>query len=174
MVRCVGCGGQVPESTGPTHAYLQAAPGCWRLFGELNARAYAAPQLPALHAHAVDCYAVQHPGGAEHDRRQRQSVAVHLVALCLLVEHGQPVALAAARRGRTSRAVLGHPRREDWPHLPAPADLGAVTAAEVHASASPEQFADRLQSWTTAVWQAWAAHHDTVRGWAAQTAGGRS
>ena len=146
---------------------MQASAGCWQLYGELNARACVDSAVPVLHTHSVDCYAVQHPGDAEHDRRQRQSIAVHLISLCLLLEFDQPPAAAAQRRGRTSRVVLGHLRLPDWPYLPAPSRRGVVTAADVHASANPEQYADDLQEWAQAAWGAWAAHHVTVRQWAA-------
>src|SRR5262245_21594553 len=29
--RCVGCGGLVPKMEGPTHRYMEASPGCWRV-----------------------------------------------------------------------------------------------------------------------------------------------
>lgn len=149
-VCCVGCSGQVPDVIGPTHAYMQASPGCWQVYGELNAWAYAVPAIPVLHTHSVDCYAVQRPGGAEHDRRQRQSIAVHLISLCLLLEFDQPASAAAERRGRTSRIVLGQLQLQDWPYLPAPSHLGAVTAADVHASSELQRYVARLQEWTRA------------------------
>jgi hypothetical protein len=170
-VFCIGCSGQVPDVVGPTHAYMQASPGCWQLYGELDAHVYSRPAVPPLHTHSVDCYAVQHPGGAEHDRRQRQSIAVHLISLCLLLELDQPVCVAAERRGRTSRSVLGRLGLSDWPYLPAPTQPGAVTIADVHASSDSEQYVVRLQAWTSAAWTAWAAHHDTVRRWAEIAAG---
>lgn len=80
VVPCVGCGGLVPDVAGPTHPYLQASAGCWQLYGEVSARQHgesgSEPGQASVHWHHVDAYAVQHPGGSEHDRRQRQSVAV--------------------------------------------------------------------------------------------------
>ncbi len=116
--------------------------------------------------HHVDCYAVQHPDGGEHDRRQRQSVAVHLISLCLLLECGQPPAQASARRGQLSQRVLPALGMADWPYLPPPSERGAVTAADVYRARHPEEFAARLREWTQSAWSAWAAHHDTVRVWA--------
>ncbi len=72
LVPCVGCHALVADTDGPTHPYFGASPGCWA--------SYAAWPL------AVDAYAVQHPGLPE--RRASQSVWVHLVSLCLIVEHG--------------------------------------------------------------------------------------
>lgn len=170
-VRCVGCSGIVPEVTGPTHPYMQASPGCWQVYGNLCARTYTDPGPAALHWHQVDCYAVQHPGGAQHDRRQRQSVAIHLTSLCLLQEHGQPPAQTARRRGRLSQLVLPRLGRTDWPYLAPPAQLGPVTVVDVHATSSHEQYAAGLQQWTSTAWAAWSAHHDIVRSWATIVAG---
>lgn len=73
------CGALVPKIDGPTHAYFGNNAGCWQLFGEVLARDYADYQHGALHNLAVDTYAVQHPRNA--DRRNRQSVGVHLISL---------------------------------------------------------------------------------------------
>jgi len=150
---------------------MQASPGCWRLYGELCARTFADPGPPAINWHHVDCYAVQHPGGAERDRRQRQSVAVHLTSLCLLQELGQPPEQAAQRRGRVSQLVLPRLGLTDWPFLIPPDQLGPVTAADVQASSGSEEYASRLQQWASAAWTAWAPHHETVRTWAVIVAG---
>lgn len=116
--------------------------------------------------HHVDCYAVQHPGSAIHDRRQRQSVAVHLISLCLLLEHDRPAAFVSAARARTSRRVLPALGVTQWPYLVPPADAGAVTAARVHRAAGPDELADRLVLWTVSAWSAWSAHHQLIRSWA--------
>lgn len=131
-VECLGCRGLVPDGQGPRHAYMQASPGCWQVYTELAAGALTAPGAPDARWHHVDCYAVQHPGGAQDDRRQRQSVAVHLVSLCLLHEFGQPPTQASARRGQISQRVLARVGLQDWPYLPPPTNLGAVTSRDVH------------------------------------------
>ena len=118
VVACVGCRGRVPVVEGPTHAYMQASPGCWQLYGELGATAMAAQVVPEAAWYHVDCYAVQHPGGAQDDRRQRQSVAAPLNSLCLLHEFGQPPQQAPARRSRISQRVLARVGLPDWPYLP--------------------------------------------------------
>lgn len=166
MLACAGCRGLVPDAPGPVHRYMRASPGCWALYGEVGARVMTASTVPAGGWHHVDAYAVQHPGGARGDRRQRQSVAVHLVSLCLLHEFGAPPERASARRSRTTERVLPAVGLQDWPYLPPPADLGAVTTAEVHAAEDAEQFAERLAEWTWSAWAAWSAHHDFVRTWA--------
>ena len=178
VVPCVGCGGLVPDVAGPTHPYLQASAGCWQLYGEVSARQHAEsgsePGQASVHWHHVDAYAVQHPGGSEHDRRQRQSVAVHLVSLCLLREFGQPPQHASAHRGRTSQLVLPRLALADWPYLAPPADLGAVTTADLHAARTPCEQVAPGQQWMESAWSAWRAHHDTVHAWAAIAHGCRT
>ncbi len=173
MVRCLGCHGLVQELDGPTHAYMKASPGCWAVHGQLVARAASGLASPVTRWHHVDCYAVQHPGGAEHDRRQRQSVAVHLTALCLLLEHHLPARRAASVRGRMSQTVLRAVGLPDWPHLSPPAELGGITAAQVQAAPDPDQLADQLHAWAQECWTAWAEHHRTVRTWADAALGGQ-
>lgn len=171
-VECLGCRGLVPDGQGPRHAYMQASPGCWQVYTELAAGALTAPGAPDARWHHVDCYAVQHPGGAQDDRRQRQSVAMHLVSLCLLHEFGQPPTQASARRGQISQRVLARVGLQDWPYLPPPTNLGAVTARDVHATA-PGERAVRMQEWASSAWAAWSIHHDAVRSWAAVARAGR-
>ncbi|MSO42231.1 MAG: hypothetical protein EXQ70_10135, partial [Solirubrobacterales bacterium] len=81
---CPGCGLVLPESDGPTHAYLGASAGCWALYGELLAHEFGALNYPDEHRSCVDAYAVQHPGHPE--RRSIQSVGVHLMGLCLVFD----------------------------------------------------------------------------------------
>lgn len=166
QVQCVGCGGLVPEMEGSTHAYMQASPGCWTVYGQLIARITGAPDSPVTAWHHVDCYAVQHPGGAEHDRRQRQSVAVHLTTLCLLLEQGLPAGQAFAVRGRLSRTVLPAFGLPDWPYLTPPTDVCPITAIDVHAATDPVQLAGQVHAWAETAWAAWDEHHSTVRTWA--------
>lgn len=132
LVACVGCGGAVPDVEGPTHAYMLASPGCWELYGRWAAeRAWSAQTAAVIAAHHVDCYAVQHPGGAESDRRQRQSIAVHLISLCRLLEFDQPVQEASRSRARTSQTVLTALSLADWPLLDPPESLGTTTIADL-------------------------------------------
>lgn len=84
----------------------------------------------------------------------------------MLHEFGQPPQQASARRSRISQRVLRRLDLQDWPYLPPPTDLGAVTAAQVHSAPTLEEQDRRLQEWTRLAWLAWAAHHGTVREWA--------
>lgn len=145
---------------------MQASAGCWQVYNELIADTLTTPAGAVERWHHVDCFAVQHPGGAQADRRQRQSVAVHLVSLCLLHEFGQQPRRAPVRRGSTSRHVLAWAGLDDWPFLTPPADLGPVTVRDVRAASAGERV-ERMQAWATAAWSAWGAHHEVVRVWAA-------
>ena len=78
--------------TGPVHAYMHASPGCWMLYCGLEdwkASLTADHDAPTLIQHLVDSYAVQH--AANPDRRNRQSVAVHLMSLCDPWNRASPV-----------------------------------------------------------------------------------
>lgn len=164
MRPCVGCGGAVPDIDGPAHAYMESSPGCWQWFGELNAAgAYTADAADLVRGHAVDCFAAQHPGGAAVDRRQRQSVAVHLTALCLVREFGLPAGRLSRARQRMGATVLPRLGLADWPYLEPPPTLGPVTVADVRRA---DDLVGAVDVWSAGVWQAWEMHHDTVRGFA--------
>ena len=141
---CAGCGAIVPRSDGPRHEYIGASPGCWAIFGEVSARGMAADQL------RVDAYAAQHPGVPS--RRSIQSVAVHLISLCLQIKHG--AAPARAREGIVAALDIAY--RFVW--LDPPAFDGTLTIVDVAAGAD-------VRVWAESVWRAWAPHHDTVRAW---------
>jgi uncharacterized protein DUF5946 len=168
-VPCIGCGAEVPDISGPVHAYMRSSPGCWQLFGAVTA---ALPGQEELRL-ATDCFAAQHPGGAQDDRRQRQSVAVHLTSLCLHLEKHLPAARLNALLGRMSRTVLPLLDTNEWPYLPPPGRPGEVTVADVCPRA-PKDDATDIADWAEAVWRAWSDQHETVRGWARLALRGRA
>lgn len=170
-VPCIGCAGRVPGVDGPIHPYMRSSPGCWRLYGEIGIDADGQLNPAAIGSTLMDCYAAQHPGGAEHDRRQRQSVAVHLTSLCLLLEHRLPPLRLTALRGRMSRTVLSHVERSDWPYLIPPSSPGALTVVEMHRSTGHGSYTAQAERWADAVWTTWSDHHDTVRRWASAALG---
>ena len=126
--RCIGCG----------------AIGCRQLFQNLCAREGPDHQL------LVDAYAAQHPGDAS--RRAIESLAVHLISLCLQLEQG-----ATPTRAREAIiAALAIAYR--FVRLDPPVWNGVLTVADVAAGAD-------VRAWAESVWRAWAPHHATVRGW---------
>jgi hypothetical protein len=109
---------------------------------------------------AVDAYAAQHPG--VDGRRQRQSVAVHLIALCHWLEFGID---GQYLHQLTVAALAGKP---DWPWLDPPESY-ALTVHDLPYPASP---ADGRR-WAQSVWEAWGPHHQRVRKWADDILGER-
>ena len=155
---CPGCGLERPAGRGPRHAYVGASPACWELYGRLSSDPFARRDGTRLRRLVVDTYAAQHPGVPQ--RRSLQSVAVHLMGLCVLLE----------RDGRSRRLapVLGRmPARKTMDlHWLAPPDLtGALTAADVLAAGPGDAYALRAEAWARSVWSAWEPHHATVRAW---------
>jgi uncharacterized protein DUF5946 len=156
-VHCVGCGGLVPSMDGPTHRYLGSSPGCWHLYGQLLAREYSDAAFRTPHRLTVDSYAVQHPGTPS--AQTIQSVCVHLMSLCLVLERG----LTPAYATRVMAAATRKKERYFW--LATPASLGAVTVADMLGVPTPLQHEERVRAWAEAAWSAWAEHHATIRGW---------
>jgi hypothetical protein len=157
---CFGCGAPVPDEEGPTHRYLGASPGCWRLYGEVLGREYADyPRFAPVHRLTVDAYAAQHPGTPSP--QSVGSVAAHLIRLHLQLECGLP-------HDRANDAMLGISSRskEDFVWLDPPDDLGDVTVLDVLEARDPEEHMERVRGWAASVWEAWAPHHETVRRWA--------
>lgn len=156
---CHGCGALLaPQPEGPTHEYLGASAACWVAFGELEAREFGEAGFGRLHRHTVDVYAVQHPG--VDGRRQRQSVAVHLIGLCQWLEHG----LSATQLTPITRRLASDKR--DWPWLDPPAWYD-MTIPDVLPAADAGAHERLVRLWAESVWEAWSAHHMTVRAWAA-------
>jgi hypothetical protein len=155
-VQCFGCGAPVPEATGPVHAYMLAAPGCWSLYGTLLAWRSSLPGSPGVTTsqYMVDAYAAQH--ATNPDRRNRQAVAGHLMSLCASLEHDVP--------GIRLRHLIGEWTHREYPLLvPRPATY-AVTVRDV-AAASQEPRSEVIADWAAATWSAWSAHHAQVRAW---------
>jgi CTP:molybdopterin cytidylyltransferase MocA len=157
---CPGCGARyAPHPTDATHAYIGASPACWAAFGELLAREFQDRSYGRVHRHTVDVYTVQHPG--DDDRRQRQSVAIHLIGLCHWLEHElDATAVIAATQAMLRR------ERPDWPWLEPPTEF-EVTVRDVLAAGSGGEHERLVRRWAESTWEAWGAHRDVVRGWAA-------
>ena len=154
--RCDGCGLVLPVRAGPTHPYIGASPACWALFGEVLAREYGDPEYSRLHQVTVDTYAVQHPGVPE--RRAIQSVALHLITLCLVLEDAADPA----------EGPKLHKRLAGWPSfhwLEPPSPTGGITVADVLRARTPVEHERMVEEWARDVWAAWEPHHATVRGW---------
>lgn len=158
--RCPGCGGRYPAMpAGETHPYIGASPACWAVFGEVLAREFQDPGYGWIHRHTVDAYTVQHPG--LDGRRQRQSVALHLIGLCHWLEQRLPTEHVNRVTQRLASSEVA------WPWLEPPDDY-ELTVQDVIAATSGEEHGRYVRHWGESVWEAWSEHHDLIRRWAAE------
>jgi hypothetical protein len=134
---------------------MAASPGCWALYGEVSAREYTDAAYRRGGRQIIDAYAVQHPG--VNERRAAQSVWVHLVSLCLVLEHGLTVEQSIAGM----RRLLAEKPTFEW--LEPPASLGDVTAVDVHAARDANEHFVAVRRWCDSAWDAWAGHHKVIR-----------
>jgi len=142
--------------------YVEAAPGCFAAYAELIGRQSSNAALAQAHMLSADTYPAQHPGVP--GRQSSQSVWVHLVGLCLMLEHGFD-GVASAR----AKARLAAPdARFEW--LEPPDSRGTMTVLEIPATGTAEQQIAAVQRWARTVWAAWAPHHEAVRRRAAELA----
>ena len=156
-MRCPGCGAEVPEveELRSDHLYVGAAPGCWAAYTELTGRQLADPDLAEPRMLGVDVYMAQHPGVP--GRQSSQSVWVHLVGLCVVLEHGYDVLMSARAKAR----VAAPNARFDW--LEPPSSLGPATVLDILATSTAEEHAAAVRSWAEAVWEAWRPQHERIR-----------
>ncbi|MCB9854936.1 MAG: hypothetical protein H6818_04555 [Phycisphaerales bacterium] len=152
----------MPATEGPTHPYIGASPGCWRIYGDVLGREYGEYGYPECHRLTVDAYAVQHPGVAS--RRSIQSVGVHLISLYYVLERGVTSDEATRRIGLAVRA--GPP--SIW--LQPPTDPGRLTICDVANAADADAHARIVRAWAESVWEAWRDHHAIIRTWARDAA----
>jgi hypothetical protein len=147
----------VADVEGPVHKYVPSAPGCWKALGEVQADEAQRFGYPAVHRLVVDAYMAQHPGDGS-DRRARQSVFVHLVGLCALLERRLPPPYVTKLLGEVIRRYRG-----EFPVLQRTEGPGSLTVLHMvgaHDIADDEQ---RARGWATAVWGSWRAQHELIR-----------
>ena len=160
MVPCHGCGGRFPDVAGPTHPYMLSSPGCWAAYGEVLAREYADYTAYAgVHRLTVDAFAAQHPHSPSAENTR--SVGYHLCRLSLLLDDD----LDPTRANAAMVAIAAAKAR--FVPLPPPANLGAVTVADVVAAADADEHREAVRAWAASVWHAWSPHHAVVRNWVA-------
>ena len=140
---------------GPTHPYMTSSPGCWKAFGELIAADFSDRERMAFHQVVVDAYAAQHPG--TDDPRQVRSVGLHLMTLCLFLEHETDPALGAELHRRMIRRPAFH-RLHRSGH-------GAFTVTHVPTSGPVDAARRAAYEWAADVWQTYADAHATVASW---------
>ena len=155
---CPGCGGRyLPQVIDETHPYIGASPACWAAFGEVLAREFEDATFGTVHRHTVDVYATQHPGN--DGRRQRQSVALHLIGVCHWLEHD----IGTERLNAMAQRLAG--ADGDWPWLEPPDSYG-MTVVDLLVARDGAEHVRLVRRWAEETWRAWSPHHDLVRGWA--------
>ncbi len=159
--KCFSCGGVYSDIDGPVHRYMSSSPGCWSVYGEVLAREYSDPTYFGVHRLTVDAYAVQHPGST--DRPSIQSVGVHLIRLCLFLEHGLTAENANDAMLEASK------NKHSFVFLEPPQNFGSVTAADVYRAQSANEHKAIVEEWARTAWDAWSIHHDIIREWLPNT-----
>jgi hypothetical protein len=151
---CPGCAVELEAQEGPTDPYGASSPACWAAYGIVMARGFSGEAHFASHRLSVDAYMSQHP--SRISRAAVQSVWLHLVGLCLVLERGATPSYVARALGQLSR-----PKRQlDWLEPP---PLGGVTVTDVVNAIRPEEHAQATRRWAAFVWRAWSPHHLAIR-----------
>jgi hypothetical protein len=140
---------------GPTHRYMTSSVACWWAFGELLATCYGDESRLSFRQLIVDAYAAQHPGQGQ--REQVQSVGIHLMTLCMFLEHGVEPSLGSDLHQRMIRRPAFHRLT--------PCDVSDVNVLHVPLGSSAAEAKARAYEWGQAVWDLYSADHDTVRAW---------
>jgi hypothetical protein len=154
---CPGCGLEFPQLDAPTPANLGASAACWALYGRLLVREYTLAVSRRAHRLTVSAYAVQHPATSVHQPIEHMSL--HLIELCLLLEHGT----IAQQAPKLLATALGPPADLHWLQPPVP--NGTITISNVLAAPTRDEQKLVVERWAWNVWNAWNPHHPTVRGW---------
>jgi hypothetical protein len=147
----------LPTLKGPTHAYVGASPACWQLYDRASTLSWGRPHHLQLDRLVGDAYGAQHPG--RRQVRSVQSVAVHLMGLCTVLERGAGPRTTPTRGAKRVRRTL------DLHWLDPPRPIGTLTVRGPLRAVGPEEHAASVEAWARDVWAAWAPHHQTVRSW---------
>jgi hypothetical protein len=155
VMQCPECNATIPEIEGVTHAYLPAPPGCWARFNEVLAKEFSQPEYFKAHRLTVDAYCAQHASG--NDRRQVQSVVVHLVALYLNFE----MRYSNERIAQVMDVIIRQ-HKHQFPKLSKPSFMDTLNIAHVVAATSAAEHYALAENWARDVWQAWNSEHDRI------------
>jgi hypothetical protein len=98
----------------------------------------------------------QHPGDGA-DRRDHQSVFVHLASLCAVLERGA----SPSRSPDVLRAVLA--RQREFPVLRRAGGPGELTVLSATHAATEDDHDARVRAWANSVWESWREHHPKIR-----------
>ena len=106
-----------------------------------------------IHQHVVDAY------GAQHLRPSTSTIgaAFALAGLYLAVERR-----FSGRQVQTMHVLMARASKQ-WPRFDPPADVGALSVADVVAVEPGQPRDEAIMRWCAGVWTAWSAEHDRVR-----------
>lgn len=153
---CSSCGAKTPvSSTGDTHRYLGASPGCWARFGEVLAHEYSDPLYFSVHALTVDAYAVQHPG--QESPQTISSINVHLVSLYAHYRDGVTLDELPQLKARMTK------RKDLFRWLHPPENLGRMTINDIWKATSAEMHRDMVTQWGEIALDCWSNYHEYLR-----------
>jgi hypothetical protein len=162
-IHCIGCQALVldlPDSLGPEHTYIGASPGCWTIFNGVQMQHLYDPQYGHLPFLATNTYMVQHPGVP--GPQAINSVALHLIGLYGDLDMKWSYAYTVRLMGQAARPQFF------WLEPPKSYPL---TIVDISHSENVANHVKRIREWAASTWQAWSAHHATIRQWAAAMAG---
>ncbi len=127
---------------------MTGSAACWGAYGKLLAAQYNDPKRMQFHQLVVDSYAVQHPGG--DDPRAVRSVGIHLMTLCLFLEHGSDPALGTGRHKRMVERPVFH-------RLIPPGQRGRLSCLDVPVRGPVPAARSSVYVWAKDAWAAWSA-----------------
>jgi hypothetical protein len=149
----------MPLGQQPYDGDYHASPECWSVYGEVLAAEFGnAVLFGRVHQLTVDSYAAQHAGGRHRDK----SVCIHLVGLCLVLEHGLAPTAVPPRLQRLAAGTAS------WPHFTPPEERGPLTVLDVALAESAEEHVARVRAWAEQMWRAFRPWRGAVEELAAR------
>ena len=157
-IKCIGCGAEVEDIEGATHAYLGTSAGCWKLYGDVLAKEYGDSEYMQIHRLTVDAYSLQHLG--VESAKTIQSMNLHLMALCAAFDFDIDYDFIPR--------VMNHRLREykeknvfQW--LTPPSSLGKMTVLDVVGAKNSTEHSELVLVWAKDVWHTWERHHEEIK-----------
>ncbi|MGY1608492.1 DUF5946 family protein [Geodermatophilus sp. SYSU D00700] len=155
-ITCAGCGARVRADVQSQHL-ASSRPACSAAYDAVLARSYQDIARRPVHQLLVDAWTVQHPQASS--RVHDQSIALHLMTLCLFIDRDVDPLLGPRLH---KEMMAGRPSFE---HLPPPADRGQITVLAVLEAEGPDDHDRAAWNWARSAWSAWGEHHATVEQW---------
>ncbi len=176
LIQCPGCKVLLPSQDdlighqGSLGRYGVTSPECEALFNEILARFFDQFSTNPGLILPIDAYAVQHPPHFEHQAALNiskrfidasvQSVGIHLVILYLMVEKK----MSKSEAGKIANQILVN-GPATLPYLEPPLDLGTIKVTDIAQASNAHELEVLTFQWAQSAWNAWSAHHETIRNW---------